>query len=43
MVTGDNRLHGTMILSVDDRQNVNTIAMDATDGQDHLHLTWDRK
>jgi hypothetical protein len=42
MVSEDHRLHGTMILSVD-RQNVNSITMDATDGQDHLHLTWDRR
>jgi hypothetical protein len=43
MVTEDHRLHGTMTLSVDDRQNVNSIAMNATDGQDHLRLTWDRR
>jgi hypothetical protein len=43
MVTEDKRLRGTMTVSVDDRQNVNSISMDATDGQDHLHLTWDRR
>jgi hypothetical protein len=43
MVTEDRRLHGTMTLSVDDRQNVNSITMDATDGRDHLHLVWDRR
>jgi hypothetical protein len=43
MVTEDRRLHGTMTLSVDDRQNVNSIAMEATDGRDRLHLTWDRR
>jgi len=42
MVSADNRLHGIMVLTVDN-QNVNSIAMDATDGRDHLHLTWDRK
>jgi hypothetical protein len=43
MVTEDRRLHGTMNLSIDERQNVNSISMNATDGQDHLHLTWDRR
>lgn len=43
MVTEDRRLHGTMTLSVDDRQNVNSIALDATDGRDRLHLTWDHR
>jgi hypothetical protein len=39
-VTEDRRLHGTMTLSVDDRQNFTGISRDATDGQEHLHLTW---
>jgi hypothetical protein len=43
MVTEDHRLHGTMMLSVDDSQNVNSITMNATDGQEHLRLTWDRR
>jgi hypothetical protein len=43
MVTEDGRLRGIMVLSVDDRQNVNSISMEATDGRDHLHLTWDRR
>ena len=43
MVTEDQRLHGTMVLSVDENHAVNTITMTATDGQDHLRLTWDRK
>lgn len=42
MVTEDSRLHGTMTLSVD-KQNLNDIALDATNGQDHLHLTWERR
>jgi hypothetical protein len=32
-----------MTLSVDDRQNVTSITMEATDGRNHLHLTWDRR
>jgi len=43
MVTEDRRLHGTMTLSVDDSHTVNSITMSATDGQDRLHLTWDRR
>jgi len=43
MVTDDRRLHGTMTLSVDDSHNVNSITMNATDGQDRLRLTWDRR
>jgi hypothetical protein len=43
MVTEDRRLHGTMTLSVDDRHSVNSVSMNATDGQDRLHLSWDRR
>jgi hypothetical protein len=43
MATEDHRLRGTMTLSLDDRNNVNSIALEATDGQSHLHLTWDRR
>jgi len=43
MVTEDGRLHGPMYLTVDARQNVTNITMDATDGQDRLHLGWDRR
>ena len=42
MVTEDHRLHGTMVLSVDDSRSINSINMNATDGQDHLRITWDR-
>lgn len=43
MVTEDGRLHGPMYLSIDPAQNVTSIALDATDGQDHLHLAWDKR
>jgi hypothetical protein len=43
MVTEDQRLHGTMTLSVDEKNNVNSVTMNATDGQDHLRITWDRQ
>jgi hypothetical protein len=42
-MTEDQRLHGTMSISVDDARGVDSITMNATDGQDHLHLTWDRR
>jgi hypothetical protein len=42
LVTEDQRLRGTMTLSVDEKHSVNSITMNATDGQDHLHITWDR-
>ena len=43
VVTEDGRLHGPMFLSMDDRQNITNITLDATDGQDRLHLAWDRR
>ena len=42
MVDASRRLHGTMTIQVS-RDNVNTISMDATDGRNRLHLTWDRR
>jgi hypothetical protein len=43
VATEDHRLQGSMSLSVDGEQSVNSITMKATDGQDHLSLTWDRQ
>ena len=43
MLTEDRRLRGTMVLSVDGGQNVNSITLEATDGRDRLHLSWDRR
>jgi hypothetical protein len=40
VVTENRRLHGTMTLAMDGRQNVTSIKLNATDGQTHLHLTW---
>ncbi len=42
MITEDRRLHGTMMLAVDDHQNLTSISLNATDGQEHLRLTWAR-
>jgi len=43
VVSDDRRLRGPMFISVDDRQNVNSITLDATDGRDRMRLTWDRR
>jgi len=43
VTTEDRRLRGPMFLSVDDRQNVNSITLEATDGRDRLRLNWDRR
>jgi hypothetical protein len=42
-VSGDGRLHGPMWISVDDRQQINKVTLEATDGQDRLRLNWDRR
>ena len=39
----DGRLRGPMYISVDDRQSVNSISLEATDGRDRLRLNWDRR
>jgi len=43
VASDDRRLRGPMFISVDDRQNVNSINLEATDGRDRLHLAWDRR
>jgi len=43
MATEDRRLRGPMYLSVDDRRNINSISLEATDGHDRMRLTWDRR
>ncbi len=39
----DRRLRGPMYLSVDNRGQVNSVRLDATDGRDRMQLNWDRK
>jgi hypothetical protein len=39
----DRRLRGPMFISVDDRQRVNSITLEATDGRDRMRLAWDRR
>jgi hypothetical protein len=43
VVSEDQRLHGPMYISVDSRQNVNSITLEATDGRDRLRVNWDRR
>ena len=39
----DRRLRGPMWISVDARNQVNSIALEATDGRDRMRLNWDRR
>jgi len=39
----DGRLRGPMYISVDERQNVNSITLEATDGRDRMRVNWDRR
>jgi len=39
----DGRLRGPMFLTVDDRQNVSSVKLEATDGRDRVRVNWDRR
>ena len=41
--TEDRRLRGPMWFSVDDRGNVHSVTIEATDGRDRMRLNWDRR
>jgi hypothetical protein len=43
VMSEDRRLRGPMWISVDDRRQVSSISLEATDGQDRLRLSWDRR
>jgi hypothetical protein len=43
VATDDGKLRGSMFLSLDARQKVTSITLDATDGRDRLHLAWDKR
>jgi hypothetical protein len=43
VVSDDHRLRGPMWISVDDRQRVNSVTLEATDGRDRMRLSWDRR
>ena len=42
VVSEDHRLRGPMWISVDDRQRVNSVTLEATDGRDRIRLSWGR-
>lgn len=43
VIADDRRMRGPMYISVDDRQNVNSISLEASDGRDRMRLSWDRR
>jgi hypothetical protein len=43
VMTEDRRLRGPMWVSVDDRRQVNSVSLEATDGRDRMRLNWDRR
>jgi hypothetical protein len=43
VMSGDRRLRGPMWISVDDRRQVNSVSLEATDGRDRLRLNWERR
>jgi hypothetical protein len=43
VTSGDGRLRGAMWISVDDRRQVNSVSLEATDGRDRMRLKWDRR
>jgi hypothetical protein len=43
VMSDDHRLRGPMWISVDERRQVNSITLEATDGQDRMRLSWDRR
>ncbi|MCX6630534.1 MAG: hypothetical protein NTW28_23205 [Candidatus Solibacter sp.] len=43
VMSGDRRLRGPMWISVDERRQVNSVTLEATDGRDRMRLNWDRR
>ncbi len=43
VMSEDRRLRGPMWISVDDRRQVNSVRLDATDGRERMELNWDRR
>ena len=43
VMSDDRRLRGPMWISVDDRRQVNSVTLEATDGRDRMRLNWDRR
>ena len=43
MASEDGRLRGPMFLTIDERQNISNVTMEATDGRDRVRVNWDRR
>jgi hypothetical protein len=43
VISDDRRLRGSMWISVDERRQVNSVSLEATDGRDRMRLNWDRR
>ena len=43
VTSSDRRARGTMVLSVGDRENVNSITFEGGDSRDRMRVTWDRR
>jgi hypothetical protein len=43
VMSGDRRLRGPMWISVDERRQVTSVTLEATDGRDRMRLAWDRR
>ena len=43
VMSDDRRLRGPMWISVDDRRQVNSVSLEATDGRDRMRLNWERR
>ena len=43
VMSEDRRLRGPMWISVDDKRQVNSVTLEATDGRDRMRLNWDRR
>ncbi len=43
VMSDDHRLRGPMWITVDERKQVNTVTLEATDGRDRMRLSWDRR
>lgn len=42
VMSEDRRLRGPMWITVDNRRQVENVTLEATDGRDHMRLSWDR-
>jgi hypothetical protein len=43
VMSDDRRLRGPMWITIDDRQKIGSVSLEATDGRDRMRLSWDRR